>query len=96
MFLSHPDKDHINYFSKETIADDINVIAFLGGDWLNGAYVRAEEKKSILTCHASIGLSKRRDASKPTIHSLLLGRRVQRIKQELADNKPWDQKSIFP
>ena len=96
VFLSHPDKDHINYFSKETIADDINVIAFLGGDWLNGAYVRAEEKKVSSPVTQVLDFLKERDASK-TYYSLpyYWGEGYKRIKQELADNKPWDQKTFF-
>lgn len=34
MFLSHPDKDHINLVNSKSIPSTLKVIAFLGGDFL--------------------------------------------------------------
>lgn len=34
IFLSHPDKDHINYIDENTLPDALRVTAFLCGDWL--------------------------------------------------------------
>jgi hypothetical protein len=33
VFLSHPDKDHINLINQSSIPEDINIIAYLGADF---------------------------------------------------------------
>ena len=40
IFLSHPDKDHINLVNNKSIPESLEVIAFLGGDFLG---VKSEE-----------------------------------------------------